>query len=248
MTTEQAKQLTLVEPVPQPVTETGSAALMRLIERAATSPDFDVDKLQKLLDVKTQWEATEARKAYIAAVSAFKSEPLTIEKKKAVSFGTNKTSYHHATLDHVCAVVVPALASHGLSHRWETEQLDGGLIRVSCVLTHILGHSERVTMQSGADASGSKNPIQAIASATTYLARYTLLMITGLATSDMDDDARKNADFVTTEQADELQELVESVGADKPRFFQFCGADTYATIPAAKFAPAKAFLMKKAGK
>jgi hypothetical protein len=45
-------------------------------------------------------------------------------------------------------------------------------------------------MNSGPDDSGGKNKIQAIASAKSYLERYTLLAITGLATKDMDDDGR----------------------------------------------------------
>ena len=40
------------------------------------------------------------------------------------------------------------------------------------------------------DSSGSKNSIQAIASTLTYLQRYTLLSITGLAASEADDDGR----------------------------------------------------------
>ena len=36
--------------------------------------------------------------------------------------------------------------------------------------------------------TGSKNAIQAIGSTVSYLCRYTLLCVTGLATSDPDDD------------------------------------------------------------
>ena len=63
---------------------------MRLIERAATSADFDVSKLEKLLDVKEKWEANEARKAFVAALAAFKVSPPTVKKNKRVRYATQK--------------------------------------------------------------------------------------------------------------------------------------------------------------
>jgi hypothetical protein len=85
-----------------------------------------------------------------------------------------------------------SLADHGLSHRWETEQKDN-LIRVTCILTHALGHSERVVLEARPDDSGKKNAIQQVGSTVTYLQRYTLLAITGMATTDQDDDGRSHA-------------------------------------------------------
>lgn len=156
----------------------------------AVQQGADLDKLERLMALQERWEATEARKAFVAALAAFKAAPPELTKNKRVSFdtGRGKTAYEHATLDHVSAAIGAALTAHGLSHRWEVEQLEGGLIRVSCVLTHVLGHSERVSMQAGADQSGSKNNIQALGSTVTYLQRYTLLAATGMAVKGQDND------------------------------------------------------------
>ena len=70
--------------------------------------------------------------------------------------------------------------------------MDAGMIRVSCIITHVLGHSEQVSLQCGADQSGKKNNIQAVGSTVTYLERYTLLAATGIAVKDQDDDARRS--------------------------------------------------------
>ena len=59
---------------------------------------------------------------------------------------------------------------------------------MTCVLTHVLGHSERVPMQSGRDESGGKNSIQGLGSTVTYLQRYTLLAATGMAVKGPDND------------------------------------------------------------
>jgi hypothetical protein len=165
--------------------QSGAGALMQIIERAATDPTYDVAKLQALLDVRDRWEASEARRAFTAALNAFKAKPPRITKNKTVSF--DRTTYRHATLDNVCDQIAAALADHGLSHRWGVIQ-EGGTIKVCCILTHVMGHSERVELEGPPDDSGKKNKIQQVGSTVTYLQRYTLLAITGLATSDQDDD------------------------------------------------------------
>lgn len=232
-----------------PAVEAGSAALMRLIETAATSPTFDVEKLQKLLDVKTQWEALEARKAFVAALIAFKADPPRVEKNKHVSFagkGGGGTEYDHATLDHVCDVVGAALAQQGLSHTWETKQHENAMVEVTCVLTHVLGHSERTTLKAMPDDSGSKNRIQAIGSAVTYLQRYTLLAATGLAAANEDDDGHKaDMEPISAEQKEELIALMKESGADVAKFLQYMNVPSLDELPAAQFEKARAALAKK---
>lgn len=181
--------------------EQDSRSLMQIIDRAASDPAFDVAKLAALLDVKERWEASEARKAYVTALAAFKQNPPRIVKDKAVSFGVGKTSYMHATLDNASELIGAALSAHGLSHRWNVEQMEGGTIRVTCILTHVQGHSEQVSMSAQPDTSGSKNSIQAIGSTTSYLQRYTLFAATGLAPKDADTDGT------------ELHVLAESIKA-----------------------------------
>lgn len=177
--------------LPAVATQSDAGALMQIIQRAATDKTFDVAKLEKLLEVRERWEAAEARKAFVAALNAFKASPPTVSKNKQVRFTTDRgtTEYRHATLDNVCEAIGEALSKHGLSHRWEVTQ-DKDAIRVACVLTHVLGHSERVSLEAMPDKSGSKNGIQAVGSTVTYLQRYTLLSVTGMATTDQDDDGQ----------------------------------------------------------
>lgn len=165
--------------------------------RIAVESGADLEKLEKLMALQERWEANEARKAYVAAMTAFKSEPLEIFKKKTVEF--SGTKYMHAELSDVTAVVCPAMAKHQLSHRWDVSQV-GDRITVDCVITHVLGHSEKVTMEAMPDSSGKKNAIQQVASTVSYLQRYTLLAATGVATKGMDDDAQNSIAKVNTDE------------------------------------------------
>lgn len=182
---------------------------MQMIEMAVKQ-GADIDKLSKLMDLQDRWEQNEARKAYIAAISKFKADPPKIVKDKAVSFGAGKTSYKHATLDKASEAIGTALAEVGISHRWEVHQKEGGLVEVTCILTHTLGHSERVTMQATPDSSGSKNAIQAVGSTCSYLQRYTLLSAVGLAPKDADDDGRQGGKMPEPQVTD-FEAAIESI-------------------------------------
>jgi len=165
--------------------ESDAQSLMAIISRAASDDKFDVAKLGALLDVKERWEKEEARKAFVRAMTAFKANPPEVFKNMLVSF--RDTKYKHASLDHASSVIGSALAEYGVSHRWSVDQ-SGGKIKVACILTHDMGHSESVSMEAPADQSGSKNAIQAIGSAVTYLQRYTLLAASGIAVKNQGDD------------------------------------------------------------
>lgn len=211
-----------------------TTALMRTIDRAASDPNFDVDKLSALLKVKQEWEAAEARKAFVAAMAEFKAEQITLRRNKLVEFSTSRgqTSYRHATLDSICDEVIPALTQHGFAHRWETEQGQGD-IAVACVITHVAGHSERTTLRAKADDSGGKNSIQAIGSTVTYLQRYTLLSATGLAVKDMDDDGNGTGagkDLISEAQANDIRNLIAETASELGPVLDYVKAESIGTM------------------
>lgn len=236
--------VTRVEPatITPPAQITPMHMLQVAIEKGA-----DLDRLQQLMDLQERWEANEARKAFVAAMAAFKADPPTVLKSKEVSFGGKSgTAYRHATLDQVCAAIVPALSKVGISHRWEVAQ-DGNWVTVTCVLTHLQGHSERVAMTAPNDASGSKNAIQSVSSAVTYLERYTLLAATGIAAADTDDDGRGTAPpaTITEEQAADLRAMAEEVDADIGQFCAWLRVERLSDLPASQYRKALAGLEAK---
>lgn len=212
------------------------------VERGA-----DLDQLQKLMDLQERWEANEARKAFVAALSAFKADPPEIIKDRPIKHN-EKLIAKYAGLDQVSEAIGKGLSKHGLSHRWDTEQLDDGSIRVTCILTHDKGHSERTTLKAAPDQTGAKNSVQAIGSTVTYLERYTLLAATGMATSEMDDDGAGSAS-INDEQKAAIIELMRKAGVDDEHntraFLQFMGVNAIDNIPASDFMRAINVLKKK---
>jgi hypothetical protein len=201
---------------------------MSMIE-IAVERGADVDQLTKLMELQERWEANEARKAFVVAMNAFKSNPPKIGKNKHVSFGN--TNYDHATLDHVANVITAGMAPHGLSFRWEVSQ--GDHVSVTCIIMHQMGHQERVSLTAPADSSGSKNTIQAIGSTVTYLQRYTLLAATGLAAGGDDDGrAAEPVSTISDEQHQNLIALADEVKADMTKFLAYFKLSSLDAMPA----------------
>lgn len=210
----------------------------------------DLAKLDTLLDMQIKWDREQARKAFVAAMADFKATPTKIEKGKLVRFTTrdgDTTEYRHATLADVVDASVSGMGAHGLAHSWDVAQ-DAGQVRVTCVVSHRDGHSERVTMQASPDTSGKKNAIQQVASTVTYLERYTLMAALGLAAHDMaEDDGRgyvpqDEAPKVTAEQAAELQALSDQVVTNPSAFLSWLqkgckdpSIQTLADVPAKNY-------------
>lgn len=175
----------------------------------AMKAGMSIADMRGMLELQKDWEANEARKAYVQAMADFKRNPPDILKRKQVGYANKDGSfvgYLHATLGDVTTAIMQALAEHGISHRWDTKQ-EGSRIVVTCILTHKLGHSESTTLEGAPDDSGKKNRIQQVASTVTYLQRYTLLAATGLATKDIEDDDGLGSED-TTSILDEWKEKV----------------------------------------
>lgn len=163
------------------VAVTPMAMLQIAVEKGAS-----VEQLERLMALQERYEANEAKKEFVAALAKFKENPPEIIKNIKVSFGNTK--YSHAGLDQASDKIGAALSEVGISHTWEVQQAEK--IKVSCILTHMRGHSERVSMEGAPDTSGSKSALQAIASAISFMQRYTLFMAVGIAPKNIDDDAR----------------------------------------------------------
>lgn len=161
--------------------------LMAAAELVKANGNMEVSKLKELLDLQERWEAGQAKKAYVQAMSDFKASPPEILKDKTVEYGTTK--YKHASLHNVTTKINTELSKHNLHAAWVTSQ-DNGSVKVTCKITHAMGHSEETCLSAPPDDTGSKNVIQAIGSTVKYLQRYTLLALTGLATHEQEDDGK----------------------------------------------------------
>lgn len=153
----------------------------------AMSNGATLEQIEKMMDLQERYERREAEKAMASAFSDFKSEAVRIIKGRAVTDGPLR-GRSYAELHDIVDAVTPALSRHGLGVSWKITRDEKDWLEVTCTLKHVGGHSETVSMGGPPDAGGAKNAMQARASTVTYLERYTLKAILGVAEADDDTD------------------------------------------------------------
>lgn len=176
--------------VPKKPSESEGLAIAPLsplsVMQQAISQGISIEILERLQDMYYRSEAEAARRAFTEAMSAFKAESIRIVKDRV----NKQYNSRYTSIENLVNTVTPFLSKHGLSARWDIDQSAQTAIKVACVITHTLGHSESVSMTVPPDNSGQKNPIQQIKSSITYAKICTFESACGLASSDanVDDD------------------------------------------------------------
>ena len=227
-----------------------TTALLDVIARAARDPEVNVEKMQQLFALKERIDAGNAKRAFFAALAKAKGEFPAILKTRLVDYphkqGEGRTSYKYEELADVGAAVDPVLSKYGLSYRHKSTQ-EGPKIRVTCVLSHELGHSEENSLEGVEDKSGMKNPNQSIASTVTYLQRYTLKEALGLGAGRDDDGAGGEPEDPAIEPDDVVyvETLLRDTESNLAIFLETIGAPAIADMRMSQFKRAVALLNEK---
>jgi len=147
-------------------------------------------------------------------------------KQKAVSVVTQTPSALLALAIEKGADIDQLEKLMALQERWEAKEAqqktENNCISITCVVTHLDGHSEQTTMESPPETSGSKNAIQAIGSAVSYLQRYTLTGALGITTADEDCDGRLPESKVKPLSFGKLKDLEGAITAAGMTIDEFC--------------------------
>ena len=222
--------------------------LMALVN-TAVEKGYDINIIQSLMDYQDRWDKKQAKKAFDAAMAEAVNEIPTIAKnKKAIVDKDGNARYRYDDLSEIAETVKPILKKHGLSYRFRTQQ-NGLIVSVTCIVSHVDGHSEENTLSASNDTSGSKNAIQAVGSAVTYLERYSLKAALGLAAAE-DDDAQAAGEptVITQQQFAELNNLLDDHEINKAAFCSYMGVEAVADIAQNRFKDAKEAIKKKIAK
>lgn len=176
----------------------------------AIEREGSIDVIERLARLQMEMMDRDAKLAYTQAFEEFKANVPAIVKDSVILVnGQERGKY--SKLDKICNTLIPALLKVGITHRWKTRMTDDGRIMVTCYLRHRLGHEEEgSTLGAMPDTSGSKNPVQACGSSTSYLERYTLVASCGIAIKDQDTDGNPPADM-TEKQAADLQDYADAL-------------------------------------
>jgi len=154
----------------------------RLIALALES-GADVDKLEKLIELKNREEERDARLRFDEKFTLMQSE-FTAAHRDRQGYG-----YTYAPIETLQKHYNPVITAHGFSYRWREEAIDAGGKR--CVMRisgH--GHSEENSFDIPPLTNNKQmNDVQAAGAMSTYGRRYTFIAGFGIIIDNEDDDA-----------------------------------------------------------
>lgn len=187
----------------QPIPTTVSPLVAML-----ASGQLTTELVDQALDLQERHDAYEAKKLFNIAISNFRSCVTNVVKD------SKSHNARYASLGAIAKAISEPLGTNGLSYYWTQSEYEN-IITVKCHLTHAAGHSIDTGMSSPPDTSGSIKGIQAKASAITYLKRYTLTSLLGLATEDDDGEAavapsKPAVKYINEKQESELVDLMDA--------------------------------------
>lgn len=227
-------------PTSQPAAVSEAAAIFSMIERVASQPDVPVERVEQLFKLYTQMDAERARRSYHAAFAAMQPSLPAVERK-----GKAHNS-KYARFEDIVSAVMPILAEHGFGLSFRINEA-AGKVSVTCILSHKDGHWESTEYAFPYDASGSKNAIQSIGSATSYGKRYCMNALLGIATRDEDDDGKAAGagEVISEDQYKELAALIQETKTDLAKFLALGGLESLSDMPRREFEKAKGLLIAK---
>ena len=209
---------------------------------AADMTTIDAEKLEKMMSLQERWEDRQASKAFNSALCDFQMKAPIIEK------ADDAHGKSYARIDRIWRAIRPLLTEMGLSVAWHTCTIVDGLCHVEGLLSHRDGHSVKLVRDVPLpELIRAQNAAQQAGSAESYGKRYAITAALGIVTGDDDDGHSCGTQFLTVEQAKEVNSLLDKLNDPTvtDSLLKWAEAETVETIPASKFRQTISSLKKK---
>jgi hypothetical protein len=228
-----------------------ATSLLQVIERAASNPDVDLDRMERLMAMHERMMDQRNQAEFSAALSRVQGATGRI----AADAKNPQTRSQYASYGALDKALRPIYTKECFSLSFDTaESPIEGHVRVVCIIAHANGATQQRHIDMPADGKGAKGgdvmtKTHATGSAVSYGMRYLLKMIFNVAVGEDDDDGNAaGVAYITQDQQDTLQALIEDVGADKAKFLTHMRAEGgLAYIRAEHYESAVKALEKKRG-
>jgi hypothetical protein len=241
-------ETTETEIVTHPASDAGS--LMQAITRAASDPNVDIDKMERLMAMHERMVAKGAEQAFVDAMNAAQAEMRPI----AADADNPQTKSRYASYAALDRVLRPIYIKHGFSISFdEGDANQPDYVRVLCYVSHKAGHTRTYRKDMPADGKGAKGgdvmtKTHASGAADTYGMRYLLKKIFNVAVGEDDKDGNSSGAIISDEQLKRLQALASEVGGDVAKLCKHFGISALPDLPVAKLAEAVGIMELRRGK
>jgi hypothetical protein len=241
---EEAEQIGAVE-----VRRDEPTSMLATIERIVMDPTIPLERLERMLAMKERMEdraredeKRQAQNAYFAAMSRCQAELPVVTKTRK----NTHTNSNYADLAAIEEQAMPIIHRHGFAVSFQPDGYnDRGELRILWEISHEEGHARNGAGEIPVDGAGSQGKVnktgtQAFGSTATYGRRYLLCMLFNISTGDDNDGnaPRQDTRCITEEQAIDLRERIDAIGASVRKFCLYFKIDGVAQLPVSRLAEA----------
>lgn len=201
--------------------------MVAMIERMASDPSIDLDRVRTVLDLRRSMKEEAARESFNISLAACKAEIPQVTKNAK----NTDNNARYATLDQMGDAIDRVIAKHGFSTSFHPAPTSrDGFLKVVCLVGHTGGHERMFEAELPIDATGlkgglNKTPIHAWKSTMTYGRRVLTEMIFDVKSRDSDDDGNaaggKAPTIINDDQVAELRSLIIEANPDPKLIPQF---------------------------
>ncbi len=241
------KQSSLPASADRPDQAGSTAAVLDMIVRAATNPDVDVVKMERLMAMHDKI----VERAHEGEFNRAMASAQATMRPVAADANNPQTRSKYASYAALDRMLRPVYTKHGFALSFDTG--DSALenhVRVLSYVSHQSGFTRTYHVDMAADGKGAKGgdvmtKTHALGSAFTYGQRYLLKMIFNVAIGDDDDGNKAGLEPITAEQKEKIIELIRQTNADTRKFCAVFGVGSVDELPESKFDQAIQALEKK---
>lgn len=211
-TTKQAEELAETHEVevakPMNVQRTNDSSVETFISQAIQA-QVPIETLERLLAMRKEVRADQAREAFTMAMAKFQKECPVIAKTKPVKNKSGDVTYKYAPLDSIILQVKQALGNNDLAYDFdERKSEDGTKLTAICTITHSMGHSKSASFEVEIGTEAYMTDTQKYGARMTFAKRYAFCNVLGIATGDEDTDARELTKKDSRKPADQKAQVI----------------------------------------
>ena len=234
-------------PVERP-TVTAMQLLQGAIQNGITKETVEVVK--ELRQMVREERDDNAKIAFNKAFFQMRKAAREIYADREVKDNSGNVAFAYCTPEEIDKVVEPMLLAHGFTTLVGQEMDDSGRVTVSMTILHEEGHSEtRSFTVKTLSANRMMEGAKCDAGATTLALRHLKIKMLGLKVrgklpGDLD-DPRNLGQYITQQQADELEHRLKMVNGNIQKFLELAEATSFKTIYASKLPVLESQLRRK---
>lgn len=190
-------ELTEVKHLPSNAT-----SLLQAITGAASNPQTDIEKMERLFAMHQKMVAQEAEAAFNGAMARAQANIVPVANNAANS----QTNSRYAKLAAINKAITPIYTAEGLSISFDSADAPQGLMRTVAIVSHAQGHTRSYHLDLPPDDVGTKGvvnktQVHALGSTSSYARRYLVCMIFNVTTEDDNDGNRRERKEVEPDAA-----------------------------------------------